>query len=92
MKALYFVSYEVKTVNFKIREMCQLELDKPVRSFGDILNMANTIKENYEKSIGECVVTILNYKRLEEETVFSDPNQQDPGAEQMVAEQIGVEQ
>lgn len=82
MKTLYFVSFEIRSVNLKLTDMCQIVMDKPVRSFGDVLTMAGIIKENYEKNIGECSVTIINYKRLEEETIYEKPNNEQQGVEQ----------
>lgn len=81
MKYLYFVSFELRSTNLKITEMCQLVLDKPVRSFGDVLNMAKLIKENFVKSLGECCITILNYQRLEEETIYEEQPQEEVAAE-----------
>lgn len=70
MKYLYFVTFELRSLTLRTIEMCELTLDRPVRSFGDIVGMAEIIKNNFKEKVGECVITILNYQRLEEETRY----------------------
>lgn len=67
MKAIYFVSYEVRNIHLCLRDMVCIHLNKPIRHYGDIQDMARMIQSDLEPSIGKSVVTILNYKRLEEE-------------------------
>lgn len=83
MQALYFVSYEVRSINIQAVDMCQMTLEKPIRSFGDVLNMAEIIANDYKQKIGDCIVTILNYKRLEEAMeIPQQPKVEGKGVEQ----------
>lgn len=70
MKHIYFFTFAVKGLHFNGFEMCELHLAKPIRSFGDIIKAKEIISQQLASSIGENHVTIINFKKLEEETEY----------------------